>query len=108
MVSPFAEMAAREKKSPFADLAAPAEEQGVDIQLSISPKGAAPKRSPFADLAATAGGRTTAEMLEIEGGGLKAPGEYTGSWWKDIIPSLFDPGVWMDPSNILAGLGTRA
>src|SRR5262245_16430254 len=50
----------------------------------------------------------TQEALRIEGGGLKAPGEYTGSWWKDILPSVFDPGVWLDPANILAGLGTSA
>src|SRR6266850_234711 len=52
--------------------------------------------------------RTTEDMIAIEGGGLKAPGEYTGSWWKDVLPSLLDPGVQMDPANIGAVVGAKA
>src|SRR6266478_9090138 len=91
--------------SPFADMAD--QETGVDLSLSIMPKPPV-KRSPFPDMPeqektspfadmADMGARSTEEMIAIEGGGLKAPGDYTGSWWKDILPSLFDPGVWMTP-----------
>src|SRR6266487_4790048 len=105
------------------DTLAPTEEKGVDISLSIMPN----KRDIFDTLSPTkdrtkipggppAGGdvfdrltpaRSTEEMIAIEGGGLKAPGEYTGTWWKDILPSLADPGVWMDPANIGAALGIK-